>query len=456
MSKRVAIIGTGYVGSVTAACFASLGNSVVCVDSDAKKVEQWNSGSLPISEPGLAELVFAHRNKNLFFTTDFAFAVKNSDIVFVCVNTPLKTSGLSQGSFELKYVEGVARQIARAADHEIIVVEKSTVPLGNASRIREILFYNLNHGVKAHIVSNPEFLAEGTAVTDFLHPSRVLVGVEDGDDFAKKVMSELYSFAPNEKVIFTNIWSGELSKLASNAFLASRISMINAFAGLCEQTGADILEVSKVVGMDERIGSKFLNAGIGFGGSCFHKDLSALVYLLRQRHLEEEAQLFEAVLQINKKLRKKFVQKIFEHSGSPADKTICVLGFAFKPNTDDIRDAPAVSICELLLEEGARLQVYDSLAGSKALSVLNGSVKVCSSPYEAVEGADVLALLTEWDEFKSLDFDRVFSLMRKPAWVFDGRNALDHSLLAKKGFNVVPVGRVAFSLAENTISRRID
>jgi len=436
--KNVCIIGTGYVGGVTGACLADKGHKVICVDVDEKKMAQWRSDDLPISEPGLKDIIGRTLGKTLFFTTDIKKGIEESDIIFECVNTPQKLSGIGAGSFDMKYVDGVARAIAKHATADKIIVQKSTVPVQTAHRLQEVIHAN-NPLLQCSIASNPEFLAEGTAVKDFNNPFRVIIGVDPEDKNVRKELRELYFFVDDQKIMFTSIESAETIKLVSNAMLATRISVMNAIAPLCERTGADINEISKGVGLDPRIGSQFLRAGIGFGGSCFKKDLLALSYLLSSNHLEPQANLFKTVIDINLFQRGEFVRQMHERLFSLNEKIIAVFGFSFKSGTDDTRDAPAIDVCKDLVQEGATVRIVDALAKHKAPEII-GNVELCDSPYDAVRGADAIAVMTEDKEFQSLDLAKVFSLMKKPAWIFDGRNIYDSQTAFTIGFNYVGVG----------------
>jgi len=447
--KQVCVVGTGYVGSVTGAVLAELGHRVICVDSNPEKVRQFTNGPpFPLLEPGLDELIVRHRGRTLTFTADLATAIAASEVIFVCVSTPTKLAGLARGSFDMTYVDLVAREIAKHARGHVVVVEKSTVPLRTAERITEILESNMNgSGATFHVVSNPEFLAEGTAVRDALEPDRVLIGTKPGDDFARRVMDELYAYYPREVTLHTNVWSSELAKLANNAFLSTKITQINAIASLCDASSADVTEVGRAVGMDKRIGNKFLGAGIGWGGSCFGKDVRALIYLLRNHHLEAEAHFYEAAHDLNYALRERFVMKMHQSLYSLRGKTVAVLGFAFKPDTDDVRDSPAIDIIRMLAEEGASVRVVDPAAGHKVKEFFpDGNapaerIVVVKDALSALTGADALCLCTEWKEFRHLDMREVAKRMNKPGWVFDGRNIYDPQAVVAANLCHYGVGR---------------
>lgn len=458
-SLNVCVIGTGYVGSVTGTVLAHLGHQVTCVDANASKIKAFAQGPpFPLLEPGLPEMILRHRGNGLQFSSDVNGVIASADVIFVCVNTPTKDNGIAAGGFDMQYVDAVARQIAAHARADVVIVEKSTVPLRTAERIRDIVSANAPHWQGVHVVSNPEFLAEGTAVRDALSPDRVLVGTAPDDKHSRRVMNALYAGFPSELVLHTNVWSSELAKLANNAFLSTKITQINALASLCDASGADVKEVARAVGMDKRIGDKFLSAGIGWGGSCFGKDLRALIYLLKHYHLEQEAAFYQAAHDLNYALRERFVRRMHDSLHSLSGKTIAVLGFAFKPDTDDIRDAPAIDIIRMLAAEGAHVRVVDPAAGHKVSEVYAGvgeeadyvgagkdagyarRISVCESAEEAAEGADAVALVTEWRQFRELDLTALASRMRRPGWLFDGRNAIDSQKAAAAGLRYRGVG----------------
>ena len=430
---------------------------VTVADVDEERIRAWNSDELPIYEPGLDEIVKEVRGRNLFFTTDVVTGIREASIIFVSVNTPTKTSGAGAGkAADLRFWEKSARLIMEHAQEGKIVVEKSTLPVRAAEAIHRILQSNTK-GLKFHVLSNPEFLAEGTAIADLRNPDRVLIGsmtVPDGHE-AVQILVDIYArWVPREKILTTNVWSSEMAKLASNAMLAQRISSINSISALCEKTDADISEVSGAIGMDSRIGPKFLKAGVGFGGSCFRKDILNLVYLCQCYNLPEVADYWEQVVLMNEFQERRFVRKIVEAMfNTVAGKRIALFGFAFKADTGDTREAPAIYVSRMLLEEQADLAVYDPKAipnARKDLAGCAGKIHYCSDPYEAVRGAHAIALLTDWREFASLDYGKIFSLMEKPAFVFDGRNLLDHRALYDLGFNVYPLGKPALSHFEKS------
>ena len=426
---------------------------VTVVDMNAERVAEWNSDKLPVYEPGLAEVVKEARGRNLFFSTDVVGAIRAADIIFVAVNTPTKTYGVGAGrAADLRFIESVARTIAQAADSgRKIIVEKSTIPVKTAETIKDILAAN-SRGCRFEVLSNPEFLAEGTAVADLLSPDRVLIGGErtpEGQE-AIGVLAGIYArWVPRERIIETNLWSSELSKLVANAFLAQRISSINAVSALCEATGADVDEVARAVGRDSRVGPKFLKASVGFGGSCFQKDILNLVYLCEHFGLPEVAAYWEAVVKMNDWQKHRFAARIVRSLfNSAADKQVAVLGFAFKKDTNDTRESAAIAICRDLLAEQACVAVYDPKVSAEQIrqDVLgpgpdNPRLIVARDPYEAARGAHALAIATEWDEFKTLDYARIHAGMVKPAFLFDGRNILDLAKLAAIGFRAYGIGK---------------
>jgi UDPglucose 6-dehydrogenase len=456
---NICCIGAGYVGGPTMAVIASKcpEHQVTVVDVNAERVEAWNSPQLPVYEPGLDDLVQACRGRNLHFSTRIDDAIRGAEIIFVSVNTPTKTYGVGAGrSSDLKFVELCARRIAGLANGPKIIVEKSTLPVRTAQSIERVLHANGN-GHQFQILSNPEFLAEGTAVADLLNPDRVLIGGDESPEalIARQKLVEVYArWVPRERILTTNLWSSELSKLVNNAFLAQRISSINAISSLCEATGADVDHVAAAIGQDSRIGPKFLRASVGFGGSCFQKDLLNLVYLCEHYGLPEAAAYWHGVLKVNDWQKDRFVTRMVSTMfNTLSDKRIAVLGFAFKKDTNDTRESPAAYICRSLIEEQAHLAVYDprvdrdtilaDISRLSGLSVEALAEKVSCEPsaYAALEGAHAMAVLTEWDEFATLEFKRVFAAMHKPAFAFDGRNVLPHAQLREIGFEVYAVGK---------------
>jgi UDPglucose 6-dehydrogenase len=403
---------------------------------NAARVAAWNSDKLPVYEPGLDEVVVSARGRNLFFSTDVETGIREADIIFVSVNTPTKTYGIGAGrAADLRFIESVARTIARVATSPKIIVEKSTIPVRTSQTIQDILAANAQ--VKGfQVLSNPEFLAEGTAVQDLFNPDRVLIGGErtpEGDQAVATLASVYAHWVPRERIITTNLWSSELSKLVANAFLAQRISSINSISALCEATGADVDEVGFAIGRDSRIGPKFLKASVGFGGSCFQKDILNLVYLCERFGLPEVAAYWESVVKMNDWQKRRFSTQIVKALyNTAAGKRVAVLGFAFKKDTNDTRETAAINVCRDLLGEQASVVVYDPRVPAEMIveDVLGKGVQeprlsVAKDAYEACKGAHVVAVVTEWDEFKTLDFSRVYEAMAKPAYLFDGRNILD-------------------------------
>ncbi|HUL53844.1 MAG TPA: UDP-glucose 6-dehydrogenase [Opitutaceae bacterium] len=449
---NICCIGAGYVGGTTMAIIAQRCPRVetTVVDMNAARIAAWNSDQLPIYEPGLAEIVREVRGRNLTFSTDVAGAIKQAEMIFVCVNTPTKTYGVGAGrAADLSYVESVARAIAEHANAPKIIVEKSTIPVRTAESISAILAANA-HDIHFQVLSNPEFLAEGTAVADLQNPDRVLIGGErtPAGDAAVHALAEIYAaWVPRERIITTSLWSSELSKLVANAFLAQRISSINSISAVCEATGADVDEVARVIGRDSRIGPKFLQASVGFGGSCFQKDILNLVYLCEHFGLTEVAAYWEHVVRMNDYQKKRFTNRIVKALfNTVADKKIAVLGFAFKRNTNDVRESPAIAVCRDLLAEHARLAIYDPKVNAEDIrrelpAAEAARLTIARTPYDACDGAHAIAVLTEWEEFKTLDFARILASMPKPAFIFDGRNILDLPKLRALGFQVAGIGK---------------
>lgn len=448
--KNILCIGAGYVGGPTMAMIAwkCPQYRVTVVDINPVRITQWNSDELPVFEPGLDEIVRQVKGRNLFFSTEIEQGIKESDIIFVSVNTPTKTFGAGAGmAADLQYWEKTARQIQKHSESSKIIVEKSTLPVKTALALERILTSG-DSDVHFEILSNPEFLAEGTAVNDLQNPDRVLIGSRETPSGlkARDELVKLYTnWVPKERIITSNIWSSELSKLVSNAFLAQRISSINSISALCEKTEADICEVARAVGMDSRLGDKFLNASVGFGGSCFKKDILNLVYLCRYYGLEQVADYWEGVVKINDYQQGRFVMNMLSAMfNTLAGKRICLFGFAFKANTGDTRESPAIFIARRLIEEKAELTITDPKALDNAMIDLDGMDGIVSyneDPYEAAAGCDAIAVMTEWDVYKDIDFVKVYQSMNKPAFVFDGRNILDHKNLFEIGFNVYPTGK---------------
>ncbi|KAG8097573.1 hypothetical protein GUJ93_ZPchr0013g36275 [Zizania palustris] len=465
---KICCIGAGYVGGPTMAVIALKCPEieVVVVDISEPRITGWNSDRLPIYEPGLDDVVKQCRGRNLFFSTHVERHVGEANIVFVSVNTPTKTRGLGAGkAADLTYWESAARMIADVSRSDKIVVEKSTVPVKTAEAIEKILVHN-SRGVRYQILSNPEFLAEGTAIKDLFAPDRVLIGGRETPEgrAAVKALRDVYAhWVPDDRIITTNLWSAELSKLAANAFLAQRISSVNAISALCEATGADVAEVANSIGKDSRIGPRFLSASVGFGGSCFQKDILNLVYICECYGLPEVATYWRQVIRINDYQKSRFVNRVVSSMfNTVAEKKVAVLGFAFKKDTGDTRETPAIDVCKGLLGDKAVVSIYDpqvteeqvqrDLAMNKFdwdhprhLQPMSPSgkkqVAVSWDPYETARGAHAVCILTEWDEFRRLDYKRMYDAMQKPAFLFDGRNVVDPDKLRQIGFVVYSIGK---------------
>lgn len=461
MIKNICCIGAGYVGGPTMAVIAQKCPhiKVTVVDLNETRIQAWNSANeneLPVYEPGLADVVKETRGRNLFFSTEVDKAIDEAEMIFISVNTPTKTYGVGKGmAADLKYIELCARQIARVAKTDKIVVEKSTLPVRTASAIKDILMHTGN-GVQFQILSNPEFLAEGTAIADLFQPDRVLIGGDttiEGQKAIQALVAIYATWVPQEKILTTNVWSSELSKLTANAFLAQRVSSINAMSELCEQTGADVNEVAKAIGLDSRIGSKFLKASVGFGGSCFQKDILNLVYIAQSYGLHEVADYWEQVIIMNDHQKRRFAKNIIKTLyNTVSGKKIAFLGWAFKKDTNDTRESAAIYVADDLISEQASISIYDpKVQESQILADLNylhtrtekennQCVKVVNDPYEACKNAHAIAVLTEWDEFKTYDWQKIYDSMLKPAFMFDGRNLLDKNKLEKIGFIYTGIG----------------
>ena len=424
---------------------------VAVVDINNERIDAWNSENLPVYEPGLEEIVSAARGKNLFFSTEVDRYIQESEIIFISVNTPTKEygSGLGQAA-DLRFVESCARRIAELSKDPKIIVEKSTVPVRTAEMVQTIL-KSTSPDIHHQVISNPEFLAEGTAIPDLLNPDRVLIGGENstaGENAVQKVFSIYANWVSADRIITTNLWSSELSKLTANAFLAQRISSINAISALCEETGANVDEVAKAIGTDSRIGPKFLKSSVGFGGSCFQKDILNLCYLCRYFRLPEVAEYWEQVIRMNEYQKERFVTRILDSMfNTVSGKRIAILGYAFKKDTNDARESPAIAICRRLLEEKAQLAIYDpkvskdTILSSLALPTEHtASIEFCDSAREACNQSHCIAILTEWDEFKEIDFAEIYESMIKPAILFDGRNLLDLEKIRSIGFTAKGIG----------------
>lgn len=459
--NKICCIGAGYVGGPTMAIIAQKcpGITVTVVDINEERIAKWNDkdvANIPIYEPGLSEIVGEARGRNLFFSTDVDKGIDEADLIFISVNTPTKTYGTGKGmAADLKYIELCARQIARVSKNDKIIVEKSTLPVRTAEAIKSILD-NTGNGVQFQILSNPEFLAEGTAVEDLLNPDRVLIGGDASTEGQKAIqaLEDVYAnWVPRERILRTNVWSSELSKLTANAYLAQRVSSINALSELCEKTGANVNEVARAIGMDSRIGSKFLKASVGFGGSCFQKDILNLVYISKSFGLNEVADYWEQVIIMNDHQKRRFATNIVRTLyNTVSDKKIAFLGWAFKKDTNDTRESAAIYVADDLINENAKIAVYDPKVSQKqVLADLNyletrsaeeNAKNVNSYPdaYEACMGSHAIAILTEWDEFKQLDWNKIYDQMQKPAFVFDGRNLLNGEKLREIGFVYQAIG----------------
>lgn len=459
--KNICCIGAGYVGGPTMTVIAQKCPhiKVTVVDINESRIDAWNSSDLsklPVFEPGLADVVKEARNRNLFFSIDIEKAIDEAEMIFMSVNTPTKTYGKGKGmAADLKYVELCARQIAKVSKRNKIIVEKSTLPVRTASAIKSIL-ENTGNGVKFQILSNPEFLAEGTAVQDLLSPDRVLIGGDstpEGQEAIQALVDVYANWVPMENILTTNVWSSELSKLTANAFLAQRVSSINAISELCEKSGANINEVSKAIGMDERIGNKFLKASVGFGGSCFQKDILNLVYIAKNYGLNEVADYWEQVIIMNDHQKQRFSDNIVSTLyNTVSGKKITFFGWAFKKNTNDTRESAAIKVADNLLNEHANILVYDPkvteeriYADLEYLNTRNPEenkefLKVHNDPYVASKDSHAIAILTEWDEFKTYDWRKIYSNMQKPAFIFDGRGILDSEILESIGFVCYKIG----------------
>ncbi|MBN1913362.1 MAG: UDP-glucose/GDP-mannose dehydrogenase family protein [Candidatus Omnitrophica bacterium] len=428
---NISIIGSGYVGLVTGACFSELGNNVICVDNDTKKITQLKKGLVPIYEPGLEELISNNlKKKRLKFISSIKEAVYASEVIFIAVGTP----SLENGEADLTGIENVARNIAINMAGYRLIVEKSTVPVETGKWVKHTIQTYIKRKIRFDVASNPEFLREGQAIHDFMHPDRIVVGVESAK--AKEALTNLYK-PIGAPLVVTDIESAELIKHASNSFLATKISFINAISRICEKTGADVTEVSRGMGLDKRIGPGFLNAGIGYGGSCFPKDLDAFITIAEKTGYDFT--LLKSVREINQQQRLFFINKIKDALWIVKDKTIGILGLSFKPNTDDIRNAPALDIIYALQKEGAKIKLYDPSSMKKTKGLLAG-VKFCRDPYEACRGSDCLLILTEWDEFKELDFNKIKKSLKR-SLIIDGRNLYDGQKLKKSGFNYISIGK---------------
>ena len=428
---NISIIGCGYVGLVTASCLAELGNKVICVDNDEKKIAKIKKGFVPIYEPGLEELISNNvKKKRLVFSSNIKDAVRASEIIFIAVGTP----PLENGEADLTGIENVARNIAENMSGYRLIVEKSTVPVETGEWVKKTIASYVKHKAEFDVASNPEFLREGSAIEDFMHPDRIVIGVESKK--AKDLLVNLYK-PLNAPILVTNIKSAEIIKHSSNAFLATKISFINAISRICDKVGADVEEVAKGMGLDKRIGPSFLNPGVGYGGSCFPKDLDAFITI--SERIGYGFDLLKSVRNINEEQKHLFLKKIRDVLWIVKDKTIGVLGLSFKPDTDDLRNAPALDIIKELVSEGAKVKVYDPQAMDKAKSILKKAV-FCKDSYETCKDSDCLLIVTEWNEFKELDFSKVKKLLKRPI-IIDGRNIYEPKKMEKMGFTYVSMGR---------------
>jgi len=429
---KICIIGSGYVGLVTGACFADLGNNVICVDNNASKIKQLKKSIMPIYEPGLEELVRRNvREGRLSFTNKLREGVKKSEVIFIAVGTPSK----GNGEADLTYIENASREIALSMPSYRLIVEKSTVPVNTGEWVEHTINIFNKRKIKFDVASNPEFLKEGSAIEDFMNPDRIVIGVKSKR--AAGLLSELYK-PLKAPIVVTDIKSAELIKHASNSFLATKISFINSIANICDKVGADVVDVARGMGLDKRISKDFLNAGIGFGGSCFPKDLAAFVHIAEKAGYDFG--MLKEVQNVNKHQRKSVIKKIEGMLWNLPKKTVCILGLSFKPGTDDLREAPSLEIIEMLLKEGVHIKVYDPVAMSKARAVLGESVRFCKDAYQAAKDSDCLLIATEWNEFKEIDFEKIKKIMRQPV-VIDGRNIYDPAEMKRLGFKYTGIGR---------------
>lgn len=468
--KNICCIGAGYVGGPTMAVIAQKNPDikVTVVDINEKRIAAWNDKNLeniPIYEPGLSEVVAEARERNLFFSTEVDKAIDEAEMIFISVNTPTKTYGIGKGmAADLKWIELCARQIARVATDDKIIVEKSTLPVRTAEALKSILD-NTGNGINFQILSNPEFLAEGTAIDDLHNPDRILIGGDTNSEAGKlatQALVDVYaSWVPKERILTTNVWSSELSKLTANAFLAQRVSSINAMSELCEHTGADVNDISKAIGMDSRIGSKFLKASVGFGGSCFQKDILNLVYIAKSFGLNEVADYWEQVIIMNNHQKRRFAENIVKTLfNTVSGKKIALLGWAFKKDTNDSRESAAIYVADYLLNEQAEIVVYDpkvsaeqiyadlDYLGTRSEEENRKLVEVVNDPYQACEDTYAIGVLTEWDEFKTYNWEKIYGCMLKPAFVFDGRDILDGQKLAEIGFKHSSIGKPETKIKE--------
>lgn len=429
---NICVIGSGYVGLVTGSCFADLGNDVICVDNDKSKVAALKKGTIPIYEPGLEELVKRNvKEGRLSFTSHLQDAVKKSEVIFVCVPTPPKDNG----DADLTYVEIVSKEIALSMPSYRLIVEKSTVPVNTGEWVEHTINVYNKRKIKFDVASNPEFLKEGSAIEDFMNPDRIVIGVKSRR--AEELLSELYK-PLKAPIVVTDIKSAELIKHASNSFLATKISFINSVASICDKVGADVVDVARGMGLDKRISKDFLSAGIGFGGSCFPKDLAAFVHIAEK--IGYDFGILKEVQKVNRAQKRSVIKKIEELLWNLPKKTAGVLGLSFKPGTDDLRESPSLEIIEMLLKEGVHIKVYDPVAMGKARAVLGKAVRFCKDAYQAAKDSDCLLIATEWNEFKEIDFKKIKKIMRQPVLI-DGRNIYDPKEMKRLGFKYIGIGR---------------
>ena len=431
---NIAVIGSGYVGLVVGNCLADLGNEVVCVDIDENKINNLKKGILPIYEPGLKDVLDRNINEDrISFTTDIKSAIQSSDVIFIAVGTPPDKDHKA----DLKYVFSVAKDIGKYMDRYKVIVDKSTVPVGTAEKVKQIIKQSQKNPIEFDVVSNPEFLREGEAINDFMIPDRIVIGVENGK--AKKIMEEIYMgiARANRPILFTDVKSAELIKYASNAMLATRISFMNELSHLCEKVGADIKMVARGMGLDTRIGPRFLQAGVGYGGSCFPKDVNALAQTMKE--LNCEAKILEAVEEVNFDQKKSVIPKIKKLIPDLKDKVIAIWGLAFKPKTDDMREAPSIIIIGELQKLGAKIRAFDPVAEEIAKNILK-NIEYSKTPYDAIKGADCLVIITEWNEFRNLNKKKIKELLKQPN-IVDGRNVYEPDEMKELGFNYIGVGR---------------
>lgn len=431
---KIAVIGTGYVGLTVGTCLAELGNDIICVDIDEKKINDLNNGKVPIYEPGLEDMLKRNfKEKRISFTTDIKKAIENSDVIFIAVGTPPGKDDRA----DISFVKQVAKSIGIYMNGYKVIVNKSTVPVGTAQLVKDIIKQNQLRNMEFDVVSNPEFLREGEAINDFMMPDRVIIGADN--EKAKRIMESIYKgiARTNKPIMFTDTKSAEIIKYASNAMLATRISFMNEIARLCEKVGGDVKEIAKGIGLDSRIGPRFLQAGTGYGGSCFPKDVKALAQIMN--HHEVESKILQAVEQVNEEQKRSLLPKIKKLLPSLNRKTIAIWGLAFKPKTDDMREAPSVVIIEQLQKEGANIKAFDPEAQETAKKIFN-NIEYAKDPYDAIKDADALVIVTEWNEFRDLDKEKIKNLLKQP-YIIDGRNIYEPKEMKELGFNYVCIGR---------------